>query len=165
MTSTVFIDGEVGTTGLQIHARLTDRTDVQLLHLEESERKDPQRRQAMLNRADLSILCLPDDAAREAVSMIEDPDARVIDASTAHRVAENWVYGMAEYDAGQTARIAEAKRVSNPGCYPVASIALIHPLVEAGVVPEDWPLTPGHCFRFHPPARTAGHGLWRCRLP
>ncbi len=91
MTATVFIDGEVGTTGLQIHARLADREDVVLLHLQESERKDPQRRQAMLNRADLSILCLPDEAAREAVAMIEDPDARVIDASTAHRVAENWV--------------------------------------------------------------------------
>ena len=141
MTATVFIDGEVGTTGLQIHARLEERRDVELLHLVESERKDPQRRQAMLNRANLSILCLPDDAAREAVAMIEDPDARVIDASTAHRVADDWVYGMAEYDAGQTARIASAKRVSNPGCYPVASIALIHPLVEAGIVPEDWPLT------------------------
>lgn len=141
MTATVFIDGEVGTTGLQIHARLAGRRDVELLHLPENERKDPQRRQAMLNRADLSILCLPDDAAREAVAMIEDPDARVIDASTAHRVAEGWVYGMAEYDSGQTARIAGAKRVSNPGCYPVASIALIHPLVAAGVVPADWPLT------------------------
>lgn len=141
MTATVFIDGEVGTTGLQIHARLAARKDVELLHLAEAERKDPQRRQAMLNRADLSILCLPDDAAREAVAMIEDPNARVIDASTAHRVAEGWVYGMAEYDAGQTARIASAKRVSNPGCYPVASIALIHPLVEAGIVPKDWPLT------------------------
>jgi len=141
MTATVFIDGEVGTTGLQIHARLAERRDVKLLHLDDAERKDPQRRQAMLNRADLSILCLPDDAAREAVSMIEDPDARVIDASTAHRVAEDWVYGMAEFDSGQTARIAAAKRVSNPGCYPVASIALIHPLVEAGIVPEDCPLT------------------------
>ena len=141
MTATVFIDGEAGTTGLQIHARLAGRKDVELLHLDDSERKDPQRRQAMLNRADLSILCLPDDAAREAVSMIEDPDARVIDASTAHRVAEGWVYGMAEYDAEQTSRIAEAKRVSNPGCYPVASVALIHPLVAAGIVPEDWPLT------------------------
>ena len=141
MAATVFIDGEVGTTGLQIHARLADRKDVELLHLEESERKDPQRRQAMLNRADLSILCLPDAAAREAVSMIEDPDARVIDASTAHRVAEGWVYGMGEYDAEQTSRIAAAKRVSNPGCYPVASIALIHPLVEAGIVQQDWPLT------------------------
>lgn len=141
MTATVFIDGEVGTTGLQIHARLADRKDVELLHLADSERKDPQRRQAMLNRADLSILCLPDAAAREAVSMIEDPNARVIDASTAHRVAENWVYGMAEYDAGQTERIATAKRVSNPGCYPVATIALVHPLVEARLMPEDWPLT------------------------
>ena len=141
MTATVFIDGEAGTTGLQIHARLADRKDVELLHLEDSERKDPQRRQAMLNRADLSILCLPDDAAREAVSMIEDPNARVIDASTAHRVADDWVYGMAEYDAEQQTRIASAKRVSNPGCYPVATIALVHPLVEAGIVPADWPLT------------------------
>lgn len=141
MAATVFIDGEAGTTGLQIHERLTDRKDVELLHLSDSERKDPQRRQAMLNRADLSILCLPDDAAREAVSMIENSDARVIDASTAHRVAEGWVYGMAEYDAGQTARIAEAKRVSNPGCYPVATIALVHPLVEVGLIPADWPLT------------------------
>ncbi len=141
MTATVFIDGEAGTTGLQIHARLADRKDVELLHLDDSERKDPQRRQAMLNRADLSILCLPDDAAREAVSMIEDPNARVIDASTAHRVADDWVYGMAEYDAEQQTRIASAKRVSNPGCYPVATIALVHPLVEAGIVPADWPLT------------------------
>ena len=141
MTATVFIDGEAGTTGLQIHARLADRKDVALLHLDDSERKDPQRRQAMLNRADLSILCLPDDAAREAVSMIEDPNARVIDASTAHRVADDWVYGMAEYDAEQQTRIASAKRVSNPGCYPVATIALVHPLVEAGIVPADWPLT------------------------
>ena len=141
MTATVFIDGEAGTTGLQIHARLADRKDVELLHLGDSERKDAQRRQAMLNRADLSILCLPDDAAREAVSMIEDPNARVIDASTAHRVAEDWVYGMVEYDAEQQARIASAKRVSNPGCYPVATIALVHPLVEAGIVPADWPLT------------------------
>ncbi len=141
MAATVFIDGEAGTTGLQIHARLAERQDVELLHLSDSERKDPQRRQAMLNRADLSILCLPDDAAREAVSMIEEPNARVIDASTAHRVAEDWVYGMAEYDTDQTARIASAKRVSNPGCYPVATIALVHPLVEAGLIPEDWPLT------------------------
>jgi N-acetyl-gamma-glutamyl-phosphate reductase len=141
MAATVFIDGEAGTTGLQIHARLAERQDVELLHLSDSERKDPQRRQAMLNRADLSILCLPDDAARDAVSMIEEPRARVIDASTAHRVAEDWVYGMAEYDAGQTARISTAKRVSNPGCYPVATIALVHPLVEAGLLPADWPLT------------------------
>ena len=141
MAATVFIDGEAGTTGLQIHARLAERKDVELLHLSDPERKDPLRRQAMLNRADLSILCLPDDAAREAVSMIENTDARVIDASTAYRVAEDWVYGMAEYEAGQTARIAAAKRVSNPGCYPVATIALVHPLVEAGLIPADWPLT------------------------
>jgi N-acetyl-gamma-glutamyl-phosphate reductase len=141
MNATVFIDGEAGTTGLQIHARLRDRKDVNLLHLEDAERKDPQRRQSMLNNADLSILCLPDAAAREAVAMIKDPNARVIDASAAHRVADNWVYGMAEYDVDQAARIATAKRVSNPGCYPVATIALVHPLVEAGILPKDWPLT------------------------
>ena len=141
MTATVFIDGEAGTTGLQIHTRLANRKDVKLLRLDNSERKDPQRRKAMLNNADLSILCLPDDAAREAVSMIENPNARVVDASTAHRVADNWVYGMAEYDADQMTRIATARRVSNPGCYPVATIALVHPLVEAGLLPVNWPLT------------------------
>ncbi len=137
MAATIFIDGEVGTTGLQIHARLAGRDDVTLLHLDESERKDPVLRREMLNDADLSILCLPDDAAREAVAMIDSNNARVIDASTAHRVAEGWVYGMAELDAGQPERIASATRVSNPGCYPVASVAMLHPLVEAGLLPRD----------------------------
>jgi len=137
MAATVFIDGEVGTTGLQIHARLAGRDDVTLLHLAEDERKNPARRREMLNDADLSILCLPDDAAREAVALIDSSRARMIDASTAHRIAEGWVYGMAEYDPGQPERVANAARVSNPGCYPVASIAMLHPLVVAGLLPLD----------------------------
>lgn len=141
MTATVFIDGEQGTTGLQIHARLAGRKDVSLLSLPFEDRRNVDKRRDMLNRADIVILCLPDDAAIEAVSMIENPDVRVIDASTAHRTAEGWVFGFPEYDAGQRQRIAEAKRVSNPGCYAVASISMIHPLVAAGLLPADWPVT------------------------
>lgn len=140
MTATVFIDGEAGTTGLQIRARLEARHDVSLLSLNDTERKDAGRRRDMLNTADLSVLCLPDDAAREAVAMIENPDVKVIDASTAHRTAKGWVYGAPEYDADQTARIAAATRVTNPGCYANGSIAILHPLVETGIIPADWPV-------------------------
>jgi N-acetyl-gamma-glutamyl-phosphate reductase len=141
MVATVFIDGEVGTTGLQIHARLKDRDDLRLVHLAESERKDAKRRREVLNEVDLAILCLPDDAAREAVSLIGNSKTRVIDASTAYRVDPDWVYGMPEYDADQTERIASATRVSNPGCYPIAAIGMLHPLVQAGLIPIDWPVT------------------------
>lgn len=141
MTATVFIDGEAGTTGLQIRARLDGRSDVTLLSLGDTERKDVDRRREMLNTADVSILCLPDDAARKAVAMIENPAVRVIDASTAHRTAEGWVYGAPELDADQPARIASATRLTNPGCYANASIAILHPLVEQGIVPTDWPVT------------------------
>ncbi len=141
MTATVFIDGEQGTTGLQIHARLSARKDVSLLSLPSADRRNVDLRREMLNRADIVILCLPDDAAVEAVAMIENPDVRVIDASTAHRTAEGWVFGFPEFDAAQRKRVAEAKRVSNPGCYAVASISLLHPLVGAGLLPADWPVT------------------------
>ncbi|MBT5666543.1 MAG: N-acetyl-gamma-glutamyl-phosphate reductase [Rhodospirillaceae bacterium] len=141
MAATVFIDGEVGTTGLQIHARLKDRDDLQLVHLEESERKDAKRRREVLNDVDLAILCLPDDAAREAVSLIGNSKTRVIDASTAYRVDPDWVYGMPEYDAKHSERIASATRVSNPGCYAIAAIGLLHPLVQEGLIPSDWPVT------------------------
>ena len=141
MVSTVFIDGEVGTTGLQIHARLKDRADIKLLHLSEAERKDPAYRRDALNDADLSILCLPDAAAREAAALITNPNARLIDASTAHRVADDWVFGFSEHSAKQRAAIAAAKRVSNPGCYAVTSIAMLYPLVSAGILAADTPIT------------------------
>ena len=141
MTAKVFIDGEAGTTGLQIRARLETRVDLELISLPDDQRKDAARRAAALNGVDLVILCLPDDAAREAVAMIDNPEVRVIDASTAHRTADGWVYGFPEYDAGQAALIADAKRVSNPGCYALASVAMLHPLVASGIVPADWPIT------------------------
>ena len=133
----VFIDGEVGTTGLQIRKRLERRADIELLHLPEHARKDPAARAEMLNAADLAVLCLPDDAAREAAAMVENPRARLIDASTAHRTDPDWVYGLPEFDADQSKRIAAAKRVTNPGCYALASVALLHPVIAAGLVPAE----------------------------
>jgi N-acetyl-gamma-glutamyl-phosphate reductase len=141
VTARIFIDGAAGTTGLEIHERLGGRGDLKVVTLDDASRKDAGARKAALNEADVVILCLPDDAAREAVSMIDNPDVRVIDASTAHRVADGWTYGFAEMDAAQRGKIAVAKRVSNPGCYPTGFIALVRPLVEAGIVPSDFPLT------------------------
>lgn len=141
MTAKVFIDGEVGTTGLQIKARLEGSSDIELLRLAESDRKNLDRKRDMLNEADLAILCLPDDAACEAVALIDNPQTKVIDPSTAHRIAEGWVYGFPEYEEGQRDLIANAKRVANPGCYAIASIAILHPLVKGGLIQPDWPAT------------------------
>ena len=141
MTIRVFIDGAAGTTGLEIRERLQGREKIEQIVLDDSARKDPKRREDALNSADFVILCLPDDAAREAVEMIANPKVRVIDASTAHRVADGWTYGFAELEPGQTAAIAEAARVTNPGCYPTGFLALIRPLVRAGLVPHDYPLS------------------------
>ena len=140
MTHTIFIDGEAGTTGLEIRERLEKRSDLQLLLLGD-RRRDVEARREALNSADAVILCLPDDAAREAVSMVENPKVRVIDASTAYRVDPDWVYGFAEMDADQRDAIANSTRVSNPGCYPTGFIALMRPLVKAGLVPTDYPVT------------------------
>ena len=140
MTHTIFIDGEAGTTGLEIRERLEARKDLELILLGERRRDVAARREA-LNSADAVILCLPDDAAKEAVSMIENPSVRVIDASTAFRVDPAWTYGFAEMDAGQRAAIAASTRVSNPGCYPTGFIGLMRPLVRAGLVPSTQPVT------------------------
>jgi N-acetyl-gamma-glutamyl-phosphate reductase len=137
----VFIDGAHGTTGLEIADRLGGRNDVSLIVLDDSKRKDAKARAQALNDADFVILCLPDDAAREAVAMITSDTTRVIDASTAHRVGDGWTYGFAELEPGQQAEIAAAARVSNPGCYPTGFLALVRPLVRAGYIPVDWPLS------------------------
>jgi len=138
MSIRVFIDGAVGTTGLEIRERLDGREGIEQIILADADRKDPKKREDALNSADFVILCLPDDAAREAVAMIRAQKVRVIDASTAHRVAPDWVYGFAELEPGQLNAIAEAPRVSNPGCYPTGFLALVRPLVRAGLVPLDF---------------------------
>ncbi|MDP3782391.1 MAG: N-acetyl-gamma-glutamyl-phosphate reductase [Sphingopyxis sp.] len=137
MTQTVFIDGAAGTTGLEIAERLAGRREFSLLAIDDARRKDAGARREALNDADFVILCLPDDAARDAVAMIANDRTRVIDASTAHRVAPGWVYGFPEV-SGHDA-VANAARVSNPGCYSTGFIALIAPLIRAGLLPADWP--------------------------
>lgn len=141
MSATIFIDGEAGTTGLQIRERLAPRKDITLLSIPEARRKDPAARAEFLNAADIAILCLPDDAARESVALITNPDTRVIDASTAFRVADGWTYGFAEMDKAQSGAIAQAKRVSNPGCWPQGVIAVLRPLIAAGLLPASYPVT------------------------
>jgi N-acetyl-gamma-glutamyl-phosphate reductase len=137
---TIFIDGEAGTTGLQIRDRLKNRSDLELVSIPHEKRKDMQAKRELLNSVDVAILCLPDDAALEAVSLITSK-TRVIDASTAFRVNPDWAYGFAEMDAHQREKIASAKYVSNPGCYPQGFIALTKPLIAAGLVPADYPFT------------------------
>ena len=140
MTHTIFIDGEAGTTGLEIRERLETRRDLQLMLLGD-RRRDVEARREALNTADAVILCLPDDAAREAVGMVENPAVRIIDASTAYRVDPDWTYGFAEMAPGQGERIARSTRVSNPGCYPTGFLGLMAPLVRAGIVPAALPVT------------------------
>ena len=137
MTAKIFIDGEAGTTGLQIRERLATRKDLQLLAIPPERRKDTAARAELLNKADIAILCLPDDAAKESVALITNNTTRVIDASTAYRVAAGWAYGFAELDRAQAAVIAAAKRVSNPGCWPQGVIAALRPLIAAGLLPAS----------------------------
>jgi N-acetyl-gamma-glutamyl-phosphate reductase len=141
MTAKIFIDGAVGTTGLEIRERLADRADLSVVALPEAERKDEAARARALNAADLVILCLPDAASRQAVALIDNPNVRVIDASTAFRVADGWTYGFPELEAGSTAAIASSTRVANPGCWATGFLALARPLVRAGLIPADFPIT------------------------
>ena len=141
MKPTVFVDGDQGTTGLQLMSRLQARNDLTLLTLPPERRKDARWRSEAINSCDIAILCLPDAAAREAAASVTNPAVRLIDASSAHRIDPSWTYGFPEMTANQPARIAAAKRVSNPGCYPTGAIALLRPLIEAGLLPRDYPTT------------------------
>ena len=143
MKPKIFIDGREGTTGLQIHERLGGRDDIELLIIDEARRKDIGERRRLINAADVVFLCLPDDAARESVSLIENDTTRVIDASTAHRTAPGWVYGFAELSREQREAIASARFVANPGCHATGFIAMVYPLIARGVLPRDYALT---CF-------------------
>ena len=137
MTRRIFIDGHVGTTGLRIREWLAGRRDLAQVEIAESRRKDPSARRDAIAGADVAVLCLPDAAAREAAGFAQDAGTRVLDASTAHRVAPGWVFGLPELEPGQRAAIAGARAVSNPGCWPTAVVLLIRPLVDAGLVPRD----------------------------
>lgn len=142
MKPKIFIDGEHGTTGLQIRSRLAERDDLEVISIPEAERRNKDLRTDYLRSADIAILCLPDDASKEAVSLLEGHNStRIIDTSTAHRVHSEWAYGFAELAKGQRERIAEARLVANPGCYPTGAIALVRPLRDAGLLAADYPIS------------------------
>ena len=140
MKTKVYIDGQAGTTGLQIYERIGKRADLELLRIDEDKRHDLDERKKFLNMADIVFLCLPDAGAIEAVSLIENPDVRVIDASTAHRTSDDWTYGYPELSREQRRAVAESHRVANPGCHATGFIASVAPLVRMGILPADYPV-------------------------
>jgi N-acetyl-gamma-glutamyl-phosphate reductase len=137
MKPTVFIDGEAGTTGLQIRQRLSGRTDIDLVSIDDAQRKNAAARAELLNDSELVILCLPDKAAEEAVALVRNPRTKIIDASSAHRTAPGWVYGFPELSPVRRREIAGSRRIANPGCYPTGVIALLGPLIRSGRLPRD----------------------------
>lgn len=137
----VFIDGREGTTGLRINERFADREDVELLSIDPDRRKDTEERKRLINQSDITFLCLPDDAARESVSLIENDRVRVIDTSTAHRTEEGWAYGFPELSEGHRRKIAEGKRVAVPGCHATGFISLVYPIVSEGILGADYPVS------------------------
>lgn len=141
MKTKVFIDGKEGTTGLKIFERFKDRDDLEILLIDEDKRKDVEERKRLINASDITFLCLPDVAAVEAVTLVENDHTRIIDASTAHRTNPAWDYGFPELSKMHRENIAKSKRVANPGCYASGFISLVYPLVQAGVLPEEYPLT------------------------
>ena len=143
MKPRVYIDGKDGTTGLQIYDRLAARDDVELLLINEEKRKDSQERKKLMDAADLVFLCLPDAAAVEAAALVGNPATRIIDASTAHRTSSGWDYGFSELSAAHRAAIEQSRRVANPGCHATGFISTVYPLVSAGLLPRDYPLS---CF-------------------
>lgn len=137
----VFVDGQEGTTGLKINERLLGRSDLEILRIEPEKRKDPEARRILLNEADVSFLCLPDEASRESVSLVSNPNTRIIDASTAFRTDPNWAYGLPELNKQQREIIRDSTRISVPGCHATGFNMMLYPLVSNGIVPKDYPIT------------------------
>ncbi|MDE7260191.1 MAG: N-acetyl-gamma-glutamyl-phosphate reductase, partial [Lachnospiraceae bacterium] len=141
MKTKVFIDGSEGTTGLRINERFQNRDDIELLHIDPELRKNPEERKKMINASDITFLCLPDEAARESVALIENDDVVIIDASTAHRTEEGWAYGFPELSDEHKTAIKKGKRVAVPGCYATGFISLVYPLIAGGILPKDYPVS------------------------
>lgn len=141
MSYKVFIDGAEGTTGLQLKTRLSAHGGVSLIEIDPALRKDPEERKKLINRSDVTFLCLPDQAAEEAVGLVENPETVIIDASTAHRTSPGWAYGFAELSEGHRRAIAEGKRIANPGCHATGFIAAVYPLIALGIAGRDYPFT------------------------
>ena len=137
----IFIDGEEGTTGLEIYSRLSQSTDLEIIQLGEEKRKDISAREQAINQSDITILCVPDKTARDAITLIKNPKTTVIDASTAHRTTPGWDYGFTEYRPGHRNTLKQSKRISHPGCYAIGAISAIYPLVKKGILPCAWPLS------------------------